>query len=91
MTENKEFAEIEVVVTAEITYTYDGKELEGLAGNGLLPNTPEELADFKRNVANDVTSEIILHLAADHVSVTDVQYFEKEKGEPTDAAEEGEA
>jgi len=87
MTEKAEFAEIEVVVTAEITYFYRGEELAHLTGNDLIPDTPEELADFKRDVANDLTAEIIEHLGADHVSVTNVQYFEKEQNS---AAESGE-
>ena len=84
MTEKTEFAEIEVIVTAEITYIYRGEELAHLAKSDLLPGSPEELANFKRDVANDLTAEIIEHMNADHVSVTNVQYFEKE---PDSAAE----
>lgn len=73
----QDIGEIELTITAEISYYYNGGTLERLKEKDLLPRTPEELADFKRDTANDIVSEIVEYLEADHVNVTNVQYFEK--------------
>ena len=88
MTETGKIAEIEVVVTAEISFFYHGDELEYLEQGELIPDSPEKLAVFKRDVANDVTSELIASIGADHVNITNVQYFEKEHGADEPCEEE---
>jgi len=78
-------SEIEIVTTVEITHIYSGKELDELASEGLLPDSPEDLENFKSSMAEEIKSSISGFLEADHVGVTAVQYFEKEKPEGTDA------
>lgn len=73
--ENK-LREIELVTTVEITHIYSEDDIAKL--DGFIPETPEDLAEFKKNVADETKRAIEASLDADYVLVTNVQYFEKD-------------
>ena len=73
--ENK-LREIELVTTVEITHIYSKEDIAQL--EGLIPETPEDLADFKKAVAEETERAIKASLDADYVLITNVQYFEKD-------------
>lgn len=76
---NEKLREIEVVATVEITYIYNGSELEELQRDGSIPSTPEELEETKEAFAEHIKKDIEAYLDPDHVSNPVIQYFEKEE------------
>jgi hypothetical protein len=69
--------EIEVITTVEITHVMNEEDLKALEND--IPQTPEDLADWKRGIAESFSAEIYSALLADHVNVTNVQVFMKEE------------
>ena len=69
--------EIEVITTVEITHIMKEDDLEALEND--LPETPEELEEWKKGIAESFEGEIMNALLADHVNVTNVQVFPKEE------------
>lgn len=67
--------EIEVVATVEITYVYGEDEIGVVSAD--LPQSPEELALLKKSFADTIRRDLSDLTMADHVQVTNVQYFEK--------------
>ena len=76
----RKIKEVEVIVTVEITMAYSGGELDDLVSADALPGSPEDLAEFKSSMAADMKNDIESLFGADHVLVTNVQYFEKDDG-----------
>lgn len=85
----EEIREIEVITTVEITHIMKEDDLEALGND--IPETPEEMEEWKKGIAESFSGEIMNALIADHVSVANVQIFMKDDEEVPACAEESEA